>query len=215
MKKINYTSESEMCKDITELISGILIPIKHRFFAEVPRSSHNNHSDMLFMCDNGTMFIIEYKLSGIDKLKTQINQNNNPAYTIGIINQDIKKYKDKNTVDYGRIFQYTGEEWEIDKLSNFLLGMWRTSYRQFGKDRFYDNHLMVYWWGYRYSDCNIDGGIKSGKRMSFYELYKQAIKNILITYDWKLDFEIVYSILGFYSYYVAKKYFDIVISEKI
>jgi len=191
---IKYKSEVEMCKDVTKIISGILIPTKHRFIPEVPRNYGNDHSDMLFICNNGNMFIVEYKLKDLKGLVKQVDRQN--PYCIGILNRKIK-----NNENMYRIFSFTGEDSEIERLAYVI------DHRNFGRDMFYNNTLSVYWWGYRNSDSSFEGGYANCKRLSFYELYKQAIFNLQEEYKWNLDFYLVYNILGFYSKSVALKYY--------
>lgn len=163
---------------------------------------------MLFLYDSGQMFIVEYKLNGLESLQKQIYRND---YTIGIINQNIKKGSQTG----GRIFQYTGmnNDYELETIHNFLIGR----YGDFGSNyqkNYSNGNEAVYYWGYRNTESSLQGGIKFGKRLSYYELYKQAIVNLQKHYNWKLDFYLVYSVLGHYARSTAKKHYDNVIEQK-
>ena len=75
---MKYKSEIEMCKDLTMIISGMIAPAKHKFIPEVPRSSGNNHSDMLFIRKNGLILARKHfndamNEIGKEKLKYQRN----------------------------------------------------------------------------------------------------------------------------------------------
>ena len=207
---MKYNSEIEMCKDVTELISGILIPRRHRHIPEVPRCFGNNHADMLFLFNTGNMFVVEYKLNNPAELLKQVMLNN---FTIGIVNQKVKKefYDNRETWYRHQIFSYTGEDWELEKINDRI---------NWGYE-FGSNHNKniggietVYYWGYKKTNSSLEGGIKTGKRLSFYELYKQAIVNLQEEYNWQLDFYLVYKILGFYGMSTAKKHYKDVIKSK-
>jgi len=207
---MKYNNEIEMCKDVTELISGILIPRKHKHIPEVPRTSHNNHADMLFLFETGNMFVVEYKLNNPKGLLAQIMNSN---FAIGIVNQKVKKefYETGNLWQHHLIYSYTGEDWEIEKISE----------RINGKYEFGSNHNKkiggiesVYYWGYKKIHSSLNGGIKTGKRLSFYELYRQAIINLQEEYNWQLDFYLIYKVLGFYEVGTAKCHYKEVIRQQ-
>jgi len=192
-----------MCRDVTELISGILIPRRHRHIPEVPRCSGNNHADMLFLFNTGNMFVVEYKLNNPAELLKQVMLNN---FTIGIVNQKVKKefYDNRETWYRHQIFSYTGEDWELEKINDRI--NW--------KYEFGSNHNKniggietIYYWGYRNTNSSLNGGIRSGKRLSLYELYRQAIINLQEEYNWQLNFYLIYKVLGFYAANTAKTHY--------
>ena len=198
--KQKFKTEVEMCRYITPRISGLLIPRKHKFVPEVPRFSHNNHADMLFIMDDGSMFVVEYKLSGWHELYLQTRKSSIP--TIGIINANARK---NNDMFRSRITPWIyGSDSEIERLHGMICEC-------FGNQ--HPNHLTgsgneaVYYWGYLKAKSSLDGGIKTGKRLSYFELYKRAICNLQEFYSWKLDFYLVYRVLGVYSVSVAKKHY--------
>lgn len=205
-----YNTEVEMCKDLTMLISGIISPTKHKYIPEVPRCSGNDHSDMLFIKNNGEMFIVEYKLNNPKKLWQQVERQ---KCAFGIINRDIKKFREQ--YKYTRIFQYTGQDWELEEIAKFIMGDKLASIPTYPYGTHYreSDSLSVYWWGYYNTESSLEGGHQNIKRLSFFELYLQAIENLQKYYNWQLDSYLVYRTLGFYSYATTKKYFNIVMNE--
>ena len=199
---MKYNSEIEMCKDVTVLISGLLIPRRHRHIPEVPRCYGNNHADMLFLFNTGNMFVVEYKLNNPKELLRQVMLNN---FTIGIVNQKVKEEFYTNKTWYcHRIFSYTGENRQLEKIYDYIDGRY-----DFGHN--HNENIAgiesVYYWGYKKTNSSLEGGIKTGKRLSFYELYEQAIINLQEEYNYKLDFYLVYKVLGFYGMSTAKKHY--------
>ena len=200
-----------MCKDLTELISGMLHPLKHKFIPEVPGITGYNYFDMMFFREDKTIFVIEYKLNNPKSLLRQIQ---NYPFAIGIVNQKVDYTKKIFEHQKYFLFQYTGLDSEKEIIANRIKGIWETSSkkRPFGSS--YLNYgLSVYWWGYLNDRSSLDGGFKIGKRLSFYELYKKAIFNLQEAYNWNLDFYLVYSVLRRYSIVTAKKYFTEVMRE--
>lgn len=217
-KKTKYKSEVDMCKDLTRLISGMIAPTRHKYIPEVPRSSHNNHSDMLFIKNNGLMFVVEYKLAGSKDLMAQIQYKN---YKIGILNQKIDRFEMDNIsyYSYNRLFEYTGEDYQLEKISMFLNGLHRNRHETiikgspFGYERYKEDELMIYWWSYKHSKSSLLGGIQNGKRESFFEVYIRAIVNMQRYYHTHLDFDLVYSVLGFYGKANARKHYNDAMKE--
>lgn len=199
---MKFQSELEMCKEVTVQISGILIPTRHRHIPEVPRQSGNDHLDMLFIKENGSIFGVEYKLADINGL---IRQVQGYSHVIGIINRPLKT--EKPLYD---IFQFTGKDWEIEKIAEYLIGR-----HPFGIKHYETDLLSVYWWGYLNEVSSLEGGLKNCQRKSFFQVYKQAIKNLQDHYQWKLDLYAVYRILGFYQLSTTRKYFKEVMQEKL
>ena len=193
-----------MCREVTMQISGLLIPTKHRHIPEPPKSYGSNfNADMLFIKDNGTMFLVEYKLTDLKGLVGQIHSVNEPI--IGIINR--RRIPDNSA--YGCIFPFTGLDNEIDRLNAFL-----NHRHPFGKHYTRSGLFTTYWWGYKNYDSSLEGGFKNGTRLSFHELYKKAIENLQEEYRWSLDEYLVYSVLGNYEFETMKKYFRQVMKEK-
>ena len=208
---IKYKSEVEMCKAVTMMISVLLIPNYHKHIPEVPRSSHNNHSDMLFLLRNGRMFIVEYKLNNpMELLRQVMNQNN----AIGIVNGRLST-KFLNEYKHKPIFSYTGQDWEIERIAKHIINYeGKINGQDYRKTNSRYSVEPTYYWGYKYSESSLYGGFKTGKRTSFYELYKQAILNLQEHYMWKLDFYLIHSILGFYEISTARKHFNDVMRNK-
>ncbi len=207
-----------MCEHVTTIISGLLIPRYHRHIPEVPRASQNDHADMLFLMKTGKMFVVEYKLSNPKALLRQVQRND---MTIGIINQPIKKeYRENRDFYWKRIFTYTGQDWEIERIAEFLIYKYtsypKDKFRIFGND--YKKCKLgieaIYYWGYKETDSSLIGGIKSGKRLSLYQLYIQAIWNLQKAYNWTLDSYLVHSVLVFYAASTAKKHFKTAMDVK-
>lgn len=196
-----FKSEVEMCRELTEMISGILIPTRHKFIPEVPRGYGNDHLDMLFIKDNGGVFGVEYKLGNAKKLNRQVSRND---HVIGILNQPF----DHENFRYSRLFQFTGQDWEIEKIAQFINGR-----RKFDRHHSSSDLLSVYWWGFQNTESSLEGGLANCKRISFFEVYKNAIKNLQEKYDWKLDEYVIYRILGTYAISSVKKYFKQVLEE--
>lgn len=218
MKKIKFSSEFEMCKHVTIILSGLLVPRKHKHIPEVPRYAYNNHSDMLFIMKTGNMFVVEYKLSGSKSLLSQVKKSD---YAIGIVNQSLgKSFYEKNNDPYRhRIFSYTGQDWEIEKIAEFLIYRF-PSYsdrppRIFGKNYKDVQYGLepVYYWGYRKTESSFIGGIKSGKRISLFQLYIQAVKNIQEYYDYNLDSYLIHKALGFYSLGTSRQHFETAMNQ--
>ena len=53
---MKFSSEFEMCKAVTIILSGLLLPIRHKHIPEVPRSSQNNHGTDNRDNENGVEF---------------------------------------------------------------------------------------------------------------------------------------------------------------
>ena len=197
MKK--FKKEVDFCKHITPLISTA-INKKHKFIPEVPRFSNNNHADMLFMLSNGTMFIVEYKLNNSKKLLEQVNKT---TFGLGIVNQ-----KQEQKSFYNRkVFGYTGSNDELEILKQAV------RYKCCSKPLITELQ-RVYFWGYRNTKSSLEGGIQHGKRLSFYQLYRQAIFNLQEEYKWVLDFKLVFILLGIYARSQAQKHYKYVIDNK-
>ena len=215
---MKFSSEFEMCKHVTGIISGLLVPIKHKHIPEVPRASHNNHADMLFLLNSGTMFIVEYKLNNPFALLQQVQFND---MAIGIVNQNVTKEfyeKYRNNRSY-RIFSYTGKDSEIEKIFNWLIN--KNYFSDKKKKKIYGNHYKtgkgieaIYYWGYKKAGSSFVGGLKNCKRLSLYQLYIQAVQNLQGHYNWQLDFYLVHSVLRFYAPTTAKKHFNIAMEQK-
>lgn len=206
---MKFSSEFEMCKAVTIILSGLLLPIRHKHIPEVPRSSQNNHADMLFLLNNGKMFIVEYKLRNPMDLLRQVNNHYRGTMAIGIVNQNLSK-DFKNKYEYKPIFSYTGQDWEIEKISKYIFDdkgkvCIGTDYR---KTQYRYDTAPIYYWGYKKMDSSFIGGLKTCKRLSFYQLYIMAVQNLQSHYNWELDFYLVHNILGFYEISTAKKHFD-------
>lgn len=186
-------------------ISGLLIPTNHRHIPEPPKSYGSNYNaDMLFIKDNGSMFLVEYKLTDLKGLARQVQAVGDPI--IGIINRD--RIPDHY---YGNIFPFTGQDREIEKLDSLL------NHRNFPFGKHYTRSKLftVYWWGYKNYVSSLKGGFKNGNRLPFHELYKKAITNLQAEYSWKLDEYLVYSVLGNYEFNTMKKYFKQVMKKRI
>lgn len=202
---MRYQTEAEFVKDLMPLIMGGLIDGKTQIgcFAEVPRSPYNNHSDILLVA-NKEVLIIEFKLDNYWGLQTQIGatfyNGSRELKKIGIINKKLNE-KENNP----RILQYTGLDTEIDKIIQFIHRLEWTSI-------LHNTFASIYYWAYLKSKNNFNGGIQSGERISFYEVYMLAIKHLLEAYP-GIDFYVVYSVLGFYSESVARKYYNAVIKK--
>lgn len=186
------------------LISGILLPTKHKHIPEVPRSSGNNHSDMLFILDNGTMFTVEYKLNSLKSLINQITHNH---YSIGILNSKVDKTQ--YFIESYRVFGYTGEDKQLEAISSFI----KNENRIYGCTHYKSSLYSVYWWGYKNENSSLEGGLKNTKRISFFELYKKAIQNLQAEYSYRLDFYLVYKVLGFYEVATAKAHYKDAMKE--
>jgi len=174
---------------------------------------------MLFILNNGRMFAIEYKLYGERALEKQVEENH--PHTFGILNCKLKKTSD----DYRKIFSYTGLKDELKSIKDFIDGKWyyegddgkvlASGVYPFGRDRFDKNKIFtVYWWGYKNTPSSLIGGFRSGKRLSFCDLYKQAIVNLQEEYQWKLDLYLVYNVLGFYSKNTCRIFYTEVMNKQ-
>ena len=206
---MKYNSEIEMCRDVTELISGILIPRRHKYIPEVPRGPQNNHADMLFLFDTGNMFVIEYKLNNPKDLLRQVMVN---SFTIGIVNQKVKEDFYKNGCwQHNLIHSYIGEDWELDRISKRINGKYKFGSNHKSRTQVFGLEA-IYYWGYLNTNSSLDGGIKTGKRLSLYELYRQAIINLQEEYNWKLDSYLVHKVLGYYETSTAKHHYKEVIN---
>jgi hypothetical protein len=142
-------------------------------------------------------------------------------FTIGIINSGISdKYKKIAKKD--RIFTYTGKDSEAEAINDFINGRYYSSYSgkkehrkylEFGDDQHASKRVMVYWWGYMKAASSLEGGLRNCKRLSYFQLYKQAIVNLQEQYNWRLDEYLVFNVLGFYSLAQSKIYFKDVMEE--
>lgn len=192
-----YNSENEMILDLMPAILGSLIPRKIKCFPEVPRYSGNDHTDiMLIDQTKKAVLALEFKLNGPKGLNQQVEYNRQRFDCFGIINTELRE-KEK----FYWLHSYTGADEQLDMIC-----------RRIGHRRWTNindsNVAGIYYWGYLNDASCFDAGHKNCKRLSMFQLYKKAIYNLQVFYDWKLDFYLVYKSLGFYSISVAKKYFN-------
>jgi hypothetical protein len=211
---MKYKSESEFCKDTTKLIYADLLLQKIQVIPEVPKGSHIYHADILLI--NRTrqdMLMLEYKLSNWKNLAKQVKQSRESiSYNFvkfGIINSKLPKLsweeEKKMNFPFYNILPYTGTERELE---NILEKVRKTQWTNI-----HENDLgSIYWFGYQDDESSFDGGIQNGKRITLYQLYKKAVKNVLKAYPC-LDFYGVYRILGFYSVSQAKKWYREALKE--
>jgi len=200
---MKYKTENEMVKDLMPAILGALVPRNVKCFAEVPRYSGNDHTDiMLIDFTQKSVFAIEFKLNGPKSLNQQVEYNRNRFQCIGIINA-IPKDKDKHYF----LYPFTGGDMQLDRICNTLRNRRWSNINE-------NNIAGLYYWGYLNDETCFDAGHKSCSRLSMFQLYKKAVFNLLETYKWQMDFYLVYKTLGFYSVSTAKKYYREVIKER-
>ncbi len=196
--QIKYKKESEFCKDVTELILGALIGIRKnvKCLAEVPRYSHNDHVDILLLdYHKKEGILIEYKLKDWKGLHNQVRSNKNLGIrSIGIIN-GVRNQE-------ACIHNYTGLDYEIEKICDDICGV-----KSYWTDIYHNDKMNLYYWGYMNSESDLNGGLANCKRISQYQLYEMAVKNLLLRYGSDLDFYLVYRALGCYSYPTARKHY--------
>ncbi len=183
---------------------------KYKTIPEVPRSAFNNHSDMLIInTAKKEMIVIEYKLSGWRKLAHQIEFGNPEIHSIGILNGSVPDPNLKENFKYRlwNIFSYTGQDNELERIMRRIENIrWTTIYGS--------ALANIYYWGFLNTPSSLAGGIQTGKRISLFELYKDAILNLQKQYSWGLDFYLIYRILGYYSINQAKRYFKEVLTNR-
>lgn len=211
---MKYQNENEMCKDVTELIMGLLIDETKNGFqciAEVPKNYFSNdHFDMVIIDrDNYRVLPIEYKLTGFKGLLSQINRS---AFMkpIGIINSNIK-VENRKWVGAEQIFCYTGKDAELDFIYKRLSTMNNTS--RFWHSAF-DPWAIVLWFAYMGKPNNLNGGVFTGERKTFHKIFIDAVINLQKQYNNKLDWFAVNAILRCgYSDKVSKKYYNIAMKK--
>jgi len=213
-----YNTEAEMCEDVTKLILTLLIGNRDHVgaYAEMPRSSHNNHTDMVLVDYQSKEVIgIEYKLSGLRALYDQVKfdkwDRNYGITKIGILNSEERKSSvDTEIHSEAYVYRYTGKDSQIEAFTDVFCNprgysRWTSIFRS--------EMANLYYWGNMGKESNFSGGFKSGNRISLYELYMEAIRNIRKEYPCA-DFYIIYRILGIYSISQAKKYYHMVLKNK-
>lgn len=199
--KTIYKLESDFVSDFMPIILGGLVGSgrKISYHCEVPRFSHNNHSDIILIM-NKKVLVIEFKLSDYKGLLNQLSPQNK-IRTIGILNRRIKKDK---PLQYS-LFEYTGQDSEIDRIIQSILKIEWTD--------IYNSELAsIYYWGYLNEENDFNGGLRNCNRLSFFQLYKRAIENLMEFYGTP-DFYLIYRVLGFYSKATAMKHYKELIKE--
>lgn len=197
-----YKSELEFCREVCQVIAGLLVDTKREetiFIPEVPHGYFSNeHVDMMLLdVKNLEYLLVEFKLRDIKALERQIAKRD--SNVVGIINSVAKG--DSHT--YYNIFNYTGRDAEIEKMGSRVCGIfyprrWFSIYRGFG---------MIYYWAYKHNKSSFDGGLASGNRQMFAGVYKKAIRNLHKHYG-SLDFMLTHAALNSgYSIDVSKKYY--------
>ena len=192
--RMKFKLESDFALEIYKIIKSHFITIKAniQIIAEVPRFSHNNHMDMLLIDrKNKRLLGIEFKLNSYESLKKQVKFN--PLNTFGILNGKIKESSQI-------IFPYTGKDVEIETLLRCIgyMYLWSSIYDKINN--------QVYWWGYLDYVSEINPGIQTGQRESFFEVYQRAVKNFYKKYGG--DFYLANSVLrGCYCESTAKKHY--------
>jgi len=89
---MKYKTENQMILDLMPALLGALIPRQIKCFAEVPRYSGNDHTDiMLVDVRNKSVLGIEFKLNGPKALSQQVEYNRNRFRCIGIINTELRE----------------------------------------------------------------------------------------------------------------------------
>lgn len=200
---MKYKTENQMILDLMPAILGSIIPRKVKCFAEVPRYSGNDHTDiMLIDFTQKSVFALEFKLNGPKGLNQQVEYNRHRFQCIGIINA-VPRDKEKHYF----LYPYTGEDNQLDCICNTLCHRKWSNINE-------SDIAGIYYWGYLNDVSCFNAGHKNCKRLSMFQLYKKAIFNLQVFYDWKLDFYLVYKSLGFYSVTTAKKYFKEVLRER-
>lgn len=193
---MKYKTENEMILDLMPAILGALIPRRVKCYAEVPRYSGNDHTDIVLIdVKMKSVFALEFKLNGPKGLNQQVEYNRQRFQCIGIINA-VPKDKNKHFC----LYPFTGDDMQLDCICNTL------SHRKWSNINESDI-AGIYYWGYLNDESCFDAGHAHCNRLSMFQLYKKAIYNLQAFYNWKLDFYLVYKSLGFYSVSVAKKIF--------
>jgi len=202
-------NENEYAVEITKLLIGGWHPQIVNAYSEVPRFSHNDHMDLLLICPKKKeMLSIEFKLNNVKLLLKQIEKGRALSHvdTIGIT--PTKSIKDSKYVrfDLYRIrtdFPDKELEYAIIKIGRMR---WTSIYRS--------KKAMMYWYSYKNMDNSFSTvGAKGGKRESFFEVYKRAIKNLHNELGDKMSFQIAHGLFGSYSESVAKKHYNSALSE--
>jgi len=197
-----YSTENEMILDLMPAILGSLVPRKIRCFAEVPRYSGNDHTDIMLIDDvKKAVFAIEFKLNGPKSLNQQVEYNWRRFACIGIINA-VPKDKEKHYW----LYPYTGDDSQLERICSKLRNLSWCSINE-------SDIAGIYYWGYLKEQSCFDAGHSHCKRISLFQLYRKAVINIQEFYNWKLDFYLVYKALGYYAVSTAKMHYNAAISE--
>lgn len=216
-------TENEFALECIPLLSGLLLPEPHVFLAEVPRRSHNDHTDMLCIFPNvGTMINFEFKIGNLKNHKRQIHRTHDVTGipTIGI-NPELKA-TEIIKIGYRQIIAgWKHDEFVWDNLYLELKSYWKLKighYQDTPKSR-------LYWWGYHHEimACRkefkkpdpLESGLSqigkaSTERITLHQLYIRACGNIFQENgNHVMPFEFVYPIIGIgnYSEITARKWY--------
>lgn len=205
-------TENEYAKECIIQILGMLTGERTQLqvISEVPRFCGNNHTDLLIIDrKKKEMLQFEFKLNNIWDLLLQCRgtEAQTGIKTIGLLNtfrKTQKREKLEGKFHHWHMLQLCldkPQDYHGDRLFNILRSQnfW-TPYNQ-------SSNGMVYWYGYMgHKDFDIeDAGKANADRLSFYQLYQRAIKNI---YRCDIDFDLIYNLLGVYGKPTAKKHHD-------
>lgn len=203
-------TEHEFALGAIEILSGLFIPNRHVYIPEVPRDSHNDHTDLLVIFpDSRQMLNIEFKMGYIREHLAQILRDERVTgiRSLGINSQKWQVEK------YGTLPIFNLEnEISVELLNTFI-------FSYFGEIK--GTHFQhtpisrLYWWGYvgewaenNFFPCQLEGtGKRNTERLSLYQLFEAACMNIFRHNRGVLDFDLLYPVLGVYAESTARKHY--------
>lgn len=206
-------TENQYALECIPVLSGILMPEPHVFIPEVPRKSHNDHTDMLCVLPRpGCMFNFEFKTCN------QSNHYNQTARTcritgiptFGINSRLSETFEIKGPYPY--MITGLNTDRQIERLQEIM-----KIYIDVGIGYYQDTYVSrLYWWGYRKEimACGkkftepdpLDPGLSrigkaSTERITLHELYIRACGNIFQENGNRvMPFGFVYPIIGIGNY---------------
>ncbi len=203
MSKKRFKTENEFALYTIPLILGGIIPTEYKAIAEVPRSSHSDHADLLVIKPKyKIMRFVEFKLSDKKKLNAQIKrtERNTGIKTIGIINRE----HENNKTLYGD--QIIGLNTFSDQEVDWLCTIFSSNYYW---TSIYDSaYAMMYWYASLSMDTEFNNaGAKNADCETLYIYFRRAVKNLNYMLKGNIHIDIVMGMFrGIYALSSAQKH---------
>ena len=212
--KKRFKSEERFAAYTIPLILGGMIPTKYKALAEVPRSSHNNHADLLVIQPGRkVMRFVEFKLRGGKDLQRQVNRTRHATgiHTMGILNQvQDRVYSTREQRDGPIVGLRTFSDAETDRLIQTVNNPYRWT-------SIYDSGFaMMLWYASLSMDSNYAGaGARDVKRESLYVWFRRAVRNLNYTLEGHATLDVVAMMFkGVYSLSSVRRHRKIALADE-